>query len=162
MTILLAVIMMAGLFLMLYAGVALIQDKKYFSSAPKDIVAVIRPRKERFSGAHMLGWLLMAVSLFMILIALVLAGIDGHHNGFTFQQFFTRYLIMFLLLKAYDILFFDLFLLTHSHFYQHFYPETEGCAGFHSFGFNWKSHVIQIILCFPASAVLAWICTLFH
>lgn len=161
-TILLSFLMMAGLFLMLYAGVALIQDKKYFSSAPKDIVAVIRPRKERFPGAHMLGWFLMAVSVFLIVMALILAGIDGHRSGFNRLQFFTRYLIMFLLLKLFDILFFDLFLLTHSHFYQHFYPETEGCAGFHSFGFNWKSHVIQILACIPVSFLLAWICTLFH
>ena len=160
-TILLSVLMIAALFLTLYAGVALIQDKKYFSSAPKDIVAVIRPRKERFPGAHLLGWFLMIISVFLNLFALALAGIDGHRNGFTFPQYFTRYLIMFLLLKLYDILFFDLFLLTHSHFYQHFYPETEGCAGFHSFGFNWKSHLVQIIACFPVSALLSWICILF-
>lgn len=160
-TIALSVLMMAALFLMLFAGVALIQDKKYFSSAPKDIVAVIQPREERFPGAHALGWFLLCVSVFMILLALILAGVDGHRNAFTFQQYFMRYLIMFLLLKLFDILFFDFFLLTHSHFYQHFYPETEGCAGFHSFGFNWKSHVMQIIACFPVSALLAWICLLF-
>lgn len=137
-TIILSVLMMAALFLMLYAGVALIQGRKYFSSAPKDIVAVIQPREERFPGAHALGWLLMCVSVFLILLALVLAGVDGHRNAFSFSRYFMRYLVMFLLLKLFDILFFDLFLLTHSRFYQHFYPETEGCAGFHSFGFNWE------------------------
>ena len=28
-----------------------------------------------------------------------------------------------------------------SHFFQHYYPETEGCAGYHSFGFNRKEHL---------------------
>lgn len=36
-------ICIAGIMLMLYAGVALIQDKKYFTSAPKDIQAAINP-----------------------------------------------------------------------------------------------------------------------
>lgn len=45
-TIILSVIVMAGLFLMLIAGVAFIQDKKYFTSAPKDVQNAILPREE--------------------------------------------------------------------------------------------------------------------
>ena len=37
MTLLLSTIMMAGLFLLLFVGVALIQDNKYFTTAPRDI-----------------------------------------------------------------------------------------------------------------------------
>ena len=51
-TIILSIIMMAGLFLMLLAGVAFIQDKKYFTSAPKDVQESILPREERFHGQH--------------------------------------------------------------------------------------------------------------
>ena len=58
-TILCAVMMMAGLFIMLYAGVALIQDKRFFTSAPKEVQAAVQPRDERFPGAHALGWFLM-------------------------------------------------------------------------------------------------------
>ncbi len=157
-TLVLSVIMMAGLFLMLLAGVAFIQDKKYFTSAPKDIQAVIQPREERFAGAHALGWFLMALSVLMMIGALIYGGWDGIQNTFSFMQFFGRFSIMLLLLNAFDILFFDLFLLTHSHFYQHFYPETEGCEGFHQFGFNWRSHLIMIILSPVVAAVLAWVC----
>ena len=38
-TLLLSLILMAALFLMLYAAVALVQDKRLFTSAPKDIQA---------------------------------------------------------------------------------------------------------------------------
>ena len=52
------------------------------------------------------------------------------------------------------------FLLTKSHFFQHYYPETEGCAGYHSFGFNRKEQLTRLVL-FPfVAALLAWICTL--
>ena len=47
-TIILSVAMMVGLFLLLWAAVALIQNKKFFTSAPKEAQAVIQPKEERF------------------------------------------------------------------------------------------------------------------
>ena len=32
------------------------------------------------------------------------------------------------------------FLITKSHFFQHYLPETEGCAGYHRFGYNHSAH----------------------
>lgn len=51
-TILLTLMMMAGLFLLLYAGVGLIQNPRFFSSAPKEVCAAVQPKPERFKGAH--------------------------------------------------------------------------------------------------------------
>ena len=45
------------------------------------------------------------------------------------------------------------FLLTKSHFFQHYYPETEGCVGYHQFGFNRKEQLTRIIL-FPLVSML--------
>jgi len=160
-TLLLSVLLMAGLFLMLLAAVGFIQDRRLFTSAPKDVQAVIRPREERFPGAHAVGWVMMALALAMMGGAFVLGGVDGVRNCFTFLQFFGRFLTMLLLLKAYDILFFDLYLLCHSGFFPYFYPETKDHVGPHQFGFNWKSHLIQIALCPVVSALPAWICTFF-
>ena len=49
------VIIMAAYFLLLYSGVAFIQDKRFFSSAPKENLATSPERKERFRGAHAIG-----------------------------------------------------------------------------------------------------------
>lgn len=131
-TLILSLVMMLGLFLMLYAGVAFIQNKKYFTSAPRDIWEAIEPHNERFKGQHFVGYILFALSIFMLLGEIVFGAYDRIKNEFTLIQFFVRFTVMFLLLKVFDILFFDLFLLTNSHFYQHYYPETEGCKGFSS------------------------------
>ena len=64
-TVLAAVMMMAAYFLILYAGVGFIQDKRFFSSAPKENLAAIPDRKERFRGAHIVGWVLAAAALLM-------------------------------------------------------------------------------------------------
>ena len=70
---------------------------------------------------------------------------------------------MLLGLKAFDIGFFDWFLLCNAglNFFPRFYPETKAVLGHHLFGYNWKTHLAHIIATFPVSALLAWICSLF-
>ena len=159
-TLILSLILMAALFLMLYAAVALVQSKKLFGSAPKDIQEAITEHKERFPRARRLGWKLLILAVFIFLGAFLYGAWDGVQNNYSLWMFFGRFLIMLYLLKAFDIIFLDWFLLTRSHFYQHYYPETEGCAGYHQFGFNRKQQIGKIIL-FPFIALLlAWICTI--
>lgn len=55
--------------------------------------------------------------------------------------------------KAFDMICFDWLLLTKSHFFQHYYPETEGCAGYSQSDFNRKEQLIRIAI-FPFVAVL--------
>ena len=154
-TIVLSFIMMAGLFLMLWAAVGFIQDKRFFSSAPKDVQAAILPRGERFPGARRLGWKLMILALMLMLGALLYGGIDGVQRGFGFWQLFSRFLIMLLALKAFDILFFDLVLLCHSNFFPHYYPEVAPYIGPQQFGYNWRDHLWMILLSPVVSAALA-------
>ena len=55
-TIAAAAMVMAAYFLLLYGGVGFIQDKRFFGSAHKDVLAVIPDKKpERFRGAHIVG-----------------------------------------------------------------------------------------------------------
>lgn len=160
-TIILSVIMMAGLFLLLWAAVALIQNKKFFTSAPKEAQAVIQPKEERFPGAHALGYTLGIFAILLMGGAVIYGCWNGIQNEYNFGQFFGRFLIMLWGLKLYDILFFDYFLLCRSGFFQHYYPEVTGLYGPEVFGYNWKSHLLYIILSLVVSAVLALICGLF-
>lgn len=163
-TILLSIMMMAGLFLMLLGGVGFIQQKRFFSSAPKQTYDVVPETKpERFPGQHAVGWGMIALSFILMGGALVLGAWDGIRNGFGFRQFFWRFAIMLLGLKAFDIGFFDWFLLCNAglNFFPHFYPETRAVLGHYLFGYNWKTHLSHIVAGVPLSALLAWICTQF-
>lgn len=64
-TIIAALVMMAAYFLILYAGVGFIQDKRFFSSAPKENLAAIPDKKERFPGAHVAGWVIGSAAILM-------------------------------------------------------------------------------------------------
>ena len=124
-TLFLAIVFCAAITLMLLSAVVFIQDKRLFSSAPKEAKAVIRPRTEElFYGARIIGWTLMAFSLLMILGVGVISIWDGFRSGFTFCQFFLRFLMIFTVCKVYDMVFFDYFLLMKFKFFQHYFPET--------------------------------------
>ena len=102
----------------------------------------------------------MIVCVTIYPIAFIYGAYDGLKNGYSFLQFFVRFLMMLWLMKAFDIIFIDYYILSKSHFFQHYFPETEGCAGYKQFGFNRKEQLGQIIL-FPFIAlILAFICTL--
>ena len=84
-TIAAAAMVMAAYFLLLYGGVGFIQDKRFFGSAHKDVLAVIPDKKpERFRGAHIVGGVIIAVSFLLFAGALVLSVWDGVRNGFSF------------------------------------------------------------------------------
>ena len=86
-----------------------------------------------------------------------------------FQLFLKRFfdlliaLIMLILLKAFDIGFFDWVLLCNAgfDFFPRFYPECKPVLGHYLFGYNWKTHLAHVIAFFPISVLIAWICTLF-
>ena len=160
-TLLLALIFIAAVFGALYAVVGLIQNKKLMTTAPKDIQEAAKDHPERFHGARALGWKLAIICLLIMIGVFVWGGHDGVKNGFTFWQFFLRFILILYIWKAFDIICLDWLLLTKSHFFQHFYPETEGCAGYRQFGFNRKGQIIRIIV-FPfVAAAFAGICMLF-
>lgn len=61
--------------------------------------------------------------------------------------------------KVFDIVFFDYFILTKTRFFQHFFPETEGCKGWKDFGFNRKQQIRQCIMIPVCCLITALICT---
>ena len=73
MAILAAILLMAAYFLVLYGGVGFIQDKRFFSSAPKENLDAIPDKKERFHGAHIIGWIIEGIAVLLFLAAAVLA-----------------------------------------------------------------------------------------
>ncbi len=62
-TMLLSLALMAALFLMLFAAGSPVQNKRLFTSAPKDIQAAVRPKPERFPGQHVLGRLPLVIAV---------------------------------------------------------------------------------------------------
>ncbi|MBQ4249137.1 MAG: hypothetical protein II705_03730 [Clostridia bacterium] len=162
-TVFLAVVFCGAATLMLISGVAFVLDTRLFSSAPKEAQKLLRPRNgELFYGARAMGRVMMIISIVMILGAGAAAIWDGFRCGFSFIQFFLRFVLIFTIYKAYDMIFFDWFLLCKFRFFQHYYPETAPALEGRRYGFNIKSQLLKLIVIFPAaSALAAWVCSLF-
>ncbi|HAF26577.1 MAG TPA: hypothetical protein DCG85_04590 [Lachnospiraceae bacterium] len=162
-TVFLAIVFCAAISLMLLSAIAFIQDKKFFSSAPKEAQEVVLPReKELFYGARVIGWTLMIFSFLMILGVGVISIWDGFRSGFSFMQFFIRFVSIFTIYKLYDMICFDYFLLMKYKFFQYYYPEVESVYTGRKYGYNIKSQLLKLFVIFPgASALAAWVCTLF-
>ena len=162
-TVFLSIVFCAAITLMLLSAVAFIQKKEFFSSAPKEVREVVQPREhELFCGARIIGWTLMVFSILMILGVGVVSIWDSFRSGFTFWQFFLRFVLIFTIYKIYDMICFDYFLLMKFHFFQHYYPETADALSGRKYGFNIKSQLLKLLVIFPAaSALAAWICSLF-
>lgn len=159
-TFLLSLLAIFGISLMLFSEVALVQDKRLMSSAPKEAQERVQPKPERFKGQHILGWALMIAGLLMLIADLVIAVWDGVSNGFTFWQFFARFLTILYVYKAYDMICFDFLLMTRSNFFEHYYPELEGVEAYNKYGYNLKSQITRIIVYPLVCAFIAWICTM--
>lgn len=159
-TILATAMIFLAYFLLLYGAVGFIQDKRFFASAPKENLAAIPDRKERFRGAHVLGWMIEGLAVLLFLGAAALSVWDGVRNGFGYWNFFARFLVMLYCMELYDIAFFDWVLLCHSNFFPHFYPELKGVVGPHMFGYNRRTHILHFLLYIPASAAAAGLCML--
>lgn len=162
-TVFLAIVFCVAITIMLFSAVAFIQDKRFFSSAPKEAQEVLRPRdKELFYGAKVIGWGLMVFSFLLILGVGVISIWDGIRSGYTFLQFFVRFVLIFTVYKIYDMVCFDYFLLMKYHFFQFYFPEVESVYSGRKYGYNIKSQLLKLFLIFPAaSALAAWVCTLF-
>ena len=166
-TIFLAVVFCAAITLLLISAVAFVQydgtNKWFFSSAPKEALELLKPRNEElFRGARTIGWTLMIISILMILGAWVIAAWDGIRSGFSFSQFFLRFVLIFTIYKAYDMIFFDWFLLCRFRFFQYYCPEVAPVYNGRKYGYNLKSQLLKLLVIFPAtSALAAWICTRF-
>ncbi len=160
-TIFLAIVFCVAVTLMMISAVAFIQDKKMFSSAPKEAREVIIPReKELFYGARAIGWVLMVLSFLMILGVIVVSIWDGISNDYSFIQFFVRFLLIFTIYKGYDMIFFDYYMLLKYHFFQYYFPEVESVFSNRKYGFNLISQLLKLLVVFPAvSAIAAWVLT---
>jgi len=162
-TIFLAIVFCVAITLLLLSAVAFIQDKRFFSSAPKEAQALLQPRdKELFYGARAIGWTLVVFSFLLIIGVGVVSIWDGFRNEFTFLQFFLRFVLIFTIYKIYDMTCFDYFLLVKFRFFQYYYPEVASVYNGRKYGYNIKSQLLKLLVIFPAaSALAAWVCTLF-
>lgn len=155
------------LFLGIWGVTVTMPTKLLAKNFPEDVQEKLKPRldamdRQPMSSRRILGWIILVLFCLAYVALFVIGGINGAKKGFTFSQFFLRFLIIGAVIKAFDIGALDYFLLTKTHFFQHYFPETEGCDGWQDFGYNRKQQMRQIVMIIIGSALTALIFTAFR
>lgn len=163
-TIILSLAGCALLFFGIWGVTVTMPTKLLAKNFPEDVQKCLQPRLEEWerqgmSPRRLLGWVILILFCAAYIGLFVIGGIDGLRKGFSFRQFFLRFLIIGGVIKAFDIGALDYYLLTKTHFFQHYFPETEGCTGWQDFGYNRKQQIMQSIMIVVGSALTAWIFT---
>ena len=160
-TLILTLLMCALLFLMIWSATYFYPWTGLLKFFPQDVAEKARQHRPPFPAGPAIGWLCMALCMLGFLGVIAYGAWDGVRNGFSFGQFLTRFLVILFGVKAFDIIGLDYFLITKTQFFQHYIPETKGCAGYHDFGYNRKEQLKQILTLPFAALLTAWVCSLF-
>ena len=147
-------------------GVTLTMPTKLLAkNFPQDVQEQLQPRLEQLESQpislrRVLGWIILIFFCIAYIGLFMIGGMDGLRHGFTYGQFFLRFFIIGAVIKAFDIICLDYVLLTKTRFFQHYFPETEGCAGWQDFGYNRRQQARQCVMILIGSALTAGVFTL--
>ena len=136
------------LFLMIWEATVTMPFAALAKNFPKDVQEKLKPRIKNLplTPKRVVGGIILVILILAWLGLFIVAGIDGKANGFGYWDYAVRFLIIGMAVKVFDIVGLDFFLLTKTKFFQHYFPETEGCEGWKQFGYNRKQQTRQCII----------------
>lgn len=112
---------------------------------PEDVRLAASNHPEPPKGKQMIAHLLLVFFLIAMFGGMIYLGIDGLKSGFGFWQMTLRFIVMLYVMKAFDILVQDQWLVMTIGYFKKLYPETAECEGWKDRGFNNKNQIIRIV-----------------
>ena len=80
------------------------------------------------------------------LVGIIYLGLDGLKNNLGFWQLTLRFVVFLYVMKIFDIVVQDQWLVMTLGYFKKIFPETSDCAGWKNRGFNNKNQIIRIIV----------------
>lgn len=93
----------------------------------------------------LIAHLLLSFFLIAMLGGMIYLGIEGLKSGYGFWQMTLRFVVFLYVMKAFDILVQDQWLVMTIGYFKKLYPETAECEGWKDRGFNNKNQIIRIV-----------------
>lgn len=86
-------------------------------------------------------------------VGIIYVGVLGIKNHVGFWKLAARYIVMLYVMKAFDIVVQDQWLVMTVGYFKKIFPETSECKGWKDRGFNNKNQIIRIVL-YPFLAMI--------
>jgi len=112
---------------------------------PEDVRLAAANHPEPPKGKQMIAHLLLSFFLIVMFGGMIYLGIDGLTNGYGFWEITLRFVVFLYVMKAFDILVQDQWLVLTIGYFKKLYPETAECEGWKDRGFNNKNQIIRIV-----------------
>ena len=102
----------------------------------------VDPPKYKQMTAHCL----LAFFLIAMFAGMIYVGLDGVQSGIGYWSFTLRFIVLLYVMKIFDIVVQDQWLVMTVGYFKKIFPEKADCAGWKDRGFNNKNQIIRIIL----------------
>ncbi len=112
---------------------------------PEDVRFAAKYHPEPEKWKQLMAHLLLLAFLMAMIAGIIYLGIDGVRSGYGFWMLTLRFIILLYVMKAFDIIVQDQWLVMTVGYFKKIFPETAGCAGWKDRGFNNKNQMIRII-----------------
>ncbi len=112
---------------------------------PEDVRLTAKDHPEPVKSKQMIAHALLALFLIAMLAGIIFLGTDGLNNGYGFWKLTLRFLIMLYIMKAFDIIVQDQWLVMTVGYFKKIFPETKDCEGWKNRGFNNRNQIIRIV-----------------
>ena len=116
------------------------------------------PPKWKQYTAH----LLLVLFVLVWLGGFIIIGANGVKQGCGFGQLWFRYMVSLELIKLFDIVVQDQWLVMTSGYYRRLFPETADCAGWKDRGWNLRGQLIRLLVFPVLSLIPTGLCMLFR
>lgn len=94
---------------------------------------------------QMIAHFLLAFFLIAMIVGIVFVGLDGIRSNIGYWSLTLRFIVMLYIMKIFDILVQDQWLVMTVGYFKKIFPETSDCEGWKNRGFNNKNQIIRIV-----------------
>lgn len=124
---------------------------------PEDVRHAGQKHPEPPKSKQIIAHILLGIFLVSMFAGMIYLGVDGIRSGYGFWKLTLRFIAFLYVMKAFDIIVQDQWLVMTVGYFKKLYPETAECEGWKNRGFNNKNQLIRIItypfLCMLTSGI---------
>ncbi len=113
---------------------------------PEDVREAAKDHVDPPKHKQMIAHCLLAFFLLAMFAGVIYIGMDGVQSGIGYWSLTFRFIVMLYVMKIFDIVVQDQWLVMTVGYFKKLFPETADCAGWKNRGFNNKNQIIRIIL----------------
>ncbi|MCR4792973.1 MAG: hypothetical protein K5871_09485 [Lachnospiraceae bacterium] len=129
---------------------------------PEDVREAAKDHTDPPKYKQIIAHCLLAFFLISMLAGIIYIGMDSIRNDVGYLHLALRFIVLLYVMKIFDIIVQDQWLVMTVGYFKKIFPETEECEGWKDRGFNNKKQIVRIILYPFLSLLTAGIFMLFR